>query len=98
LALLKSKIYKKVIEAYDTKYGAVRANLTYGQLCRIKIPLLDDESMKEFLQKQKEISRMRKQVRKREAGVMESISYIASEKVSPKKIGATDKSRELMGN
>jgi type I restriction enzyme M protein len=39
LALMKAMAYKKVIQAYDTKFGAVRPNLTFGQLCRIKIPM-----------------------------------------------------------
>ncbi len=33
------------------KYLAVRANLTYEQLCNIKIPLLDKKPMKRFSKK-----------------------------------------------
>ena len=36
--LLKSPTYQEVIKSYDTKHGAVRANLNWEQLCRIKIP------------------------------------------------------------
>jgi type I restriction enzyme M protein len=55
LALMKCGAYKKVIEAYDTKSGAVRPNLTYDQLCRIKIPILPEDTMKIFIKKQKTI-------------------------------------------
>lgn len=43
VTLLKSRTYLDIIRAYDTKYGAVRANLNYEQLCKIKvvIPTID---------------------------------------------------------
>ena len=50
LTLLKSAYYLKAIKKYDTKYGAVRANLTYEQLCKIKIPILKARYLKEFIE------------------------------------------------
>ncbi|MDH4201004.1 MAG: N-6 DNA methylase [Spirochaetia bacterium] len=35
--LLKSDVYINIIKAYDTKYGAVRANLNYEMLSKIKV-------------------------------------------------------------
>ncbi|MCY4304397.1 MAG: N-6 DNA methylase [Aestuariivita sp.] len=38
LRLLKSPVYLRIIQAYDTR-GSVRANLSWEQLCRIKLAL-----------------------------------------------------------
>ncbi len=51
LHVLKSKYYLAIIGKYDTKYGAVRANLTYEQICNIHIPLLKQNEMRKFLEK-----------------------------------------------
>ena len=51
-SLLKSEMYKRIIRAYDTRQGAVRPNLTWDQLVRIRIPLLPNGVMKQFTQRQ----------------------------------------------
>lgn len=47
-SLLRSPMYKRIIDAYDTRHGAVRANLTFEMLGKIKIPLLDDRELSIF--------------------------------------------------
>lgn len=50
--LLKTNTYLHIIKAYDTKHGAVRANLNWEQLCRIKIPTPNEEQMARFSEQQ----------------------------------------------
>ena len=73
LHILKSPYYLRIIGKYDTKYGAVRANLTYEQLCNIKIPLLDKKQMKEFLEKINKLNFMKKEFKKIENNVKDSM-------------------------
>ena len=49
LYLLKSEIYLNIIRAYDTKHGAVRANLNWEQLCRIKFVMPTKDEVSKFL-------------------------------------------------
>jgi type I restriction enzyme M protein len=74
LKLLKSNQYKRVIEAYDTKYGAVRANLTFEQLCRIKIPMLSNDILKKFLEQQDDIMKRKKELENKEKSISKFIS------------------------
>lgn len=67
LTLLKSDAYKKVIEAYDTKYGAVRANLTYEQLGRIRIPILPPSQLKKFMDHFDELAEIEKKLKDKRA-------------------------------
>lgn len=60
LYVLKTPYYLGIINKYDTKYGAVRANLTYDQLCNIKIPLLTKEKMNEFIEKTSKLNNIKK--------------------------------------
>ena len=60
LRLLKSKTYLHIIKAYDTKYGAVRANLNWEQLCRIRIQIPDKEQIKAFAEKQTQYDDLKK--------------------------------------
>lgn len=60
LYILKTPYYLRVVNRYDTKYGAVRANLTYEQLCNIKIPLLSKEEMNVFLEKINKLNHIKK--------------------------------------
>jgi len=80
--LLKSDLYKQVIEAYDTKHGAVRANMTYDQLCRICIPIVggDSDSMKTFRTKQGEIESLEKDIRNKERQLKGQLKTITSDK------------------
>lgn len=73
LHILKSPYYLSIIGKYDTKYGAVRANLTYEQLCNIKIPLLDKKQMKRFLEKINKLNFMKKEFKEIEDTVKNSI-------------------------
>jgi len=82
LHLLKSKPYKKVIEAYDTKSGAVRANLTYGQLCRIKIPLLPNSKLKNFLSKQNSLKRVTEEMNKEKRSMTKFIQGITTKNLN----------------
>ena len=49
LYLLKSELYLNIIRAYDTKHGAVRANLNWEQLVRIKLVIPNNEKISTFL-------------------------------------------------
>lgn len=83
LSLLKSGVYKKVIEAYDTKYGAVRANLTYGQLCRIKVPILPTSAMNAFIEKQTAIDVAKSTLEQRMLDASSYLESITSEERNP---------------
>lgn len=51
-SLLKSDMFKNIIRAYDTRHGAVRPNLSWDQLTRIKVPILPKKEMNDFIEKQ----------------------------------------------
>jgi hypothetical protein len=72
--LLKTKQYLNIIEAYDTKYGAVRANLNYEMLCKIKIPILPKEKLTTFLEDHKELIKIEQQYNKQENNLSRLIS------------------------
>ncbi|WP_341749271.1 N-6 DNA methylase [Candidatus Tisiphia endosymbiont of Sialis lutaria] len=76
LHVLKSKYYLAIIGKYDTKYGAVRANLTYEQLCNIHIPLLKKNEMKEFLEKISKLNNITEEFQKIKNNLNESIHEI----------------------
>ncbi|OZG31688.1 N-6 DNA methylase [Rickettsia endosymbiont of Culicoides newsteadi] len=76
LHVLKSKYYLAIIGKYDTKYGAVRANLTYEQLCNIHIPLLKKNEMKEFLEKISTLNNITEEFQKIKNNLKESIYEI----------------------
>jgi len=61
--LLKSDAYIDIIKAYDTK-GAVRANLSYEQLCKIKIIMPSDQILSEFNKFQSQITELSKATKK----------------------------------
>ena len=65
--LLKSPAYRRVIEAYDTKHGAVRANLTYDQLQRIRIPVLDKDGLERYCILTGEVSILKDNMRAKRA-------------------------------
>ncbi len=76
LHILKSKYYLSTIGKYDTKYGAVRANLTYEQLCNIQIPLLKKNGMEEFLEKISKLNNITEEFQKIKNNLKESIHEI----------------------
>ncbi len=63
LRLLKSRAYLDIIRAYDTKHGAVRANLNWEQLCRMKIKLPDKQQIEGFNSKQAQYNELKKNMR-----------------------------------
>jgi type I restriction enzyme M protein len=77
--LLKSELYKQVIQAYDTKHGAVRANLTFDQVCRIRIPIMGDSMMERFRNKQGEITALKKNIQAKEKAMSSYLEGITSE-------------------
>lgn len=66
LYLLKSPAYRSIIQAYDSKNGAVRANLTWDQLKRIKFYLPNQDEIDLFTKKQKAIVDLRDRASKLE--------------------------------
>ncbi len=84
--LLKSDLYRRVIEAYDTKHGAVRANLTYGQSCRIRIPILGEHDMEQFRNKQRELSTLKRDMRNKENAITSYLKEITSDEVKPHRL------------
>ena len=76
--LLKSKTYRKIIQAYDSKHGAVRPNLVYEQLCRIFIPILPDTKLREFMNKEKGLNDLIKEVENKEKSIFEFANKLIS--------------------
>lgn len=74
LNVLKSSYYLEVINKYDTKFGAVRANLTYEQLCNIKIPLLKASEMIEFLTQLNKLEQSKKEFITAENEIKKSVN------------------------
>lgn len=60
--LLKSETYLKIIRSYDTKHGAVRANLNWEQLQRIKVVVPNKENIKNFTKQYEKIKRAKDQI------------------------------------
>ncbi|MBA7683461.1 hypothetical protein ES703_91826 [subsurface metagenome] len=84
--LLKSDLYRQVIQAYDTKHGAVRANLTYDQLCRIRIPILEQREREEFHTKQRELMALKTDIQNKERAMTVYLKEITSDEVNPKRL------------
>ena len=85
--LLKSHLYRQIIQAYDTKHGAVRANLTYDQLCRIRIPILQEREREEFQTKQRELMTLKRDMQDKERAMTVYLKEITSDEVNPKRLG-----------
>ena len=83
LHLLKSEAYLEIIRAYDTKYGAVRPNLNWEQLCRIKVPVPGTKQIRQFSRKQLQYSELKERVNLMEKEL--------SKMVEPKKARTTTK-------
>ena len=60
--LLRTDDYLNVIRAYDTRHGAVRANLVWSQLCRIKIILPSPEEIATFRGTLEQTNALRKEM------------------------------------
>ncbi|MCJ7577569.1 MAG: N-6 DNA methylase [candidate division Zixibacteria bacterium] len=68
-ALLKSNTYRKIIQAYDSKHGAVRPNLVYKQLCRILIPILPKPKLDEFMKKQEGLNELMEEIENKQESI-----------------------------
>jgi len=76
--LLKSLAYRHVIEAYDTKHGAVRANLTYDQLKRIRIPILNKDGLERYGSLAGEVSALKVRMQVKETGLVSYLEEITT--------------------
>jgi type I restriction enzyme M protein len=74
--LMKTPAYKRIIEAYDTKHGAVRANLTYEMLSKIKVPLLNSMETREFMKMKSGIKDAHKQLDEKEGRMQRYVGGI----------------------
>lgn len=83
LRLLKSNMYLHIIRAYDTKYGAVRANLNWPQLSRIKIVEPEPKQMERFMLKQKELDRLHEESYEVEKELMEIVEPPTNAEANP---------------
>jgi len=73
---MKTPAYKRIIEAYDTKHGAVRANLTYEMLSKIKVPLLNSMETREFMKMKSGIKDAHKQLDEKEGRMQRYVGGI----------------------
>lgn len=62
LRLLKSDPYQFIIQSYDSKHGAVRANLNWEQLTRIRIEVPDEDRVRQFQTRLNAINGARRQL------------------------------------
>ena len=69
LYLLKTELYLNIIRAYDTKHGAVRANLNWEQLSRIRLVVPNNEEISVFLQTFTAIERKKKELESMETSL-----------------------------
>ena len=73
LRLLKSPSYLRIIRAYDTR-GSVRANLSWDQLCRIKIAVPTSKDVETFMEQHAEIEALRNKANIMEEGLSKMVS------------------------
>ena len=73
LRLLKSSVYLRIIRAYDTR-GSVRANLSWEQLCRIKLAVPSPNEVKIFMAQHAEVETLREKVANMESGLSKMVS------------------------
>lgn len=74
--LLKTEEYLKIIRAYDTRHGAVRANLNWGQLCRIRIVIPNDAELKMFTEIIEQEHRLKQKLSVNRRRMSETINMI----------------------
>ncbi len=83
--LLRSKVYIDIIRAYDTKYGAVRANLNYEMLSKIKIVIPSKQILKKYNEYQEQIIKHNKAIASAENNKRAYINSLLSDKLSTDK-------------
>lgn len=76
LRLLKSAPYQHIIQTYDSKHGAVRANLNWEQLTRIRIEVPDADRVRQFQCRLNAIDVARKQLNDMEDDLRAFVSNI----------------------
>jgi len=81
--LMKSPAYKRIIEAYDTRHGAVRANLTYEMLCRIKVPILGEQELGGFMRNKVEVKKAAHNLEEKEKRMKEYLDGVMESEQNP---------------
>lgn len=81
--LMKSPAYRKIIEAYDTRHGAVRANLTYEMLCKIKVPVLTKPEISDFMKNKDGVKKARRELDDKEKKMQDYVSGIVQTDRNP---------------
>lgn len=81
--LLKSPTYKRIIEAYDTRHGAVRANLTYEMLCRIKVPILNEKDLEGFMKNKVEVKKAAHDLEEKEKRMKDYLDNVMQAERNP---------------
>jgi type I restriction enzyme M protein len=84
--LLKSKPYLDIIREYDTKYGAVRANLNYEQLSRIKIIMPNNSILKDYKKLHAQIMKIDKMKKTIDIEKKEYINRLVDKPVADKEL------------
>ena len=69
---LKSPAYQRIIRSYDSKHGAVRANLTWDQLVRIRVHLASEQEKTSFLLTHCEVRELRSNAARLETELRQS--------------------------
>lgn len=82
--LMKSPAYKRIIEAYDTRNGAVRANLTYEMLCRIKVPILGQKELEGFMKNKVAVKKAAHDLEEKEKRMKEYLDGVMESDKNPK--------------
>jgi len=83
--LLRSDVYLDVIRAYDSKYGAVRANLNYEMLSKIKIVIPTKQILDKYNEYQEQIMKYNKAIKAVESDKRAYIDGLLGDKVSANK-------------
>lgn len=79
--LLRNGVYIDIIRAYDTKYGAVRANLNYEMLSKIKIAIPSKQILDKYNEYQKQIMKYNKEIDIIESNKKECIDSLLTNKL-----------------
>jgi type I restriction enzyme M protein len=81
--LMKTPMYKVIIGAYDTRHGAVRANLTYDMLCKIKVPVLAEKELGEFMKNKVEVKKAAHNLEEKEKRMKDYVDSIIDKDRNP---------------
>jgi type I restriction enzyme M protein len=81
--LMKTLMYKDIIGAYDTRHGAVRANLTYDMLCKIKVPILKEQELKDFKENKVAVKKAEKELTEKQKRMKNYVDGIIDKDRNP---------------